>query len=146
MSRKRPLPEMIKRQRAVLATQGKYQRRAFDWKTKATCLHLANFHLRRMGRKPPRMPQIGSLLAAKRALKARGWGNVADMLDGIGLARIAPAQLRLGDLIATASDDGLGSIYIATGESTFIGWTVDVPELAVIDVFNPDDLLGAWRV
>lgn len=139
-------PEMLRRQEAVLATRAKYGPRTFAWKPKATCLHMTNFHLRKMGRKPPKLPQIGSLLAAKRELAKRGWANVADMLDGIGLERIAPAFLRLGDLVATESDDGLGAIFIASGESKFIGWSTDLPEMAVIDVFNPDGLLGAWRV
>lgn len=142
----RKLPEMLRRQQAVEATKAKYQRREFAWKPKATCLHMANFHLRRMGRKPPKLPQIGSLLAAKRELAKRGWGTVADMLDGIGLERIAPAFLRLGDFVAISSDDGLGSIFISTGEHTIMGWATDIPLLAVVDVTDPDALLGAWRV
>lgn len=146
MSARRKKPEMLRRQEAVAATRAKYGAREFDWKSKATCLHMARFHLVKMGRKPPRLPQVGSLLAARKALNARGWGNVADMLDAIGLERIPPAFLRLGDLVATGSDDELGSIFVSSGESKFIGWTTEMPAMAVVDVFNPDGLLGAWRV
>lgn len=143
---KKGKPEMLRRQQAVLATETKYGGRDFDWKRKATCLHLASFHLRRMGRRPPALPQVGSLLAARRELAKRGWANVAEMLDGLGLARIAPAFLRLGDLVVIGSDDGLGSIFVSTGESMFIGWADELAPLARIDVFAPDNLLGAWRI
>lgn len=138
--------EMARREQAVKATEAKYGGRAFDWKGKATCLHLTSFHLRRMGKRPPPLPQVGSPLAARRELAKRGWANVAEMLDGIGLQRIAPAFLRLGDLVVLASEDGLGSIFISTGERHFIGWADELAPLARIDVFNPDGLLGAWRI
>ena len=146
--------EMARREQAVKATEAKYGGRAFDWKGKATCLHLTSFHLRRMGKRPPPLPQVGSPLAARRELAKRGWANVAEMLDGIGLQRIAPAFLRLGDLVVIAGDTdedgepvmGLGAIFVSTGERHFIGWADELAPLARIDVFNPDGLLGAWRI
>lgn len=135
-------PDMIRRQQAVQATMDKYRARAFDWKGKATCLHMARFHLVRMGRKPPALPQVGSLLAARRALAERGWANVGEMLDGIGLERIAPAAMRLGDLAMIEDDSGLGGIVISAGGKV-IGWHEDAAGMVVMDLLQAD---AAWRV
>lgn len=142
----KPLPEMLRRQQAVAATEGRFGGKAFDWRKGATCVHLARFHLRKMGRKVPALPSVRSMLGAKRALTQRGWSDVADLLDGIGLERIAPAFLRLGDLVVLGSEDELGSIFVSTGESMFIGWADEIGPLARVEVFNPDGLRGAWRV
>lgn len=135
-------PTLIRRQQAVEATMAKYRHRKFDWKSKATCLHMASFHLRRMGRKPPKLPQVGSLLAAKKALKERGWKTVADMLDGIGLERIPPASMLLGDLAMLKSADGMGSIVVSAGGKV-IGWHDDDAGMVVME---PLQIEAAWRV
>lgn len=139
---RKKLPDLIRRRRAVEATLAKYRARAFDWKSKATCLHMARFHLARMGRKPPPLPQVGSLLAAKRALATRGWADVGEMLDGIGLERIAPAAMRLGDLAMLESADGLGSLVVSAGAKA-IGWHDDAPGMVVMDLLA---IKAAWRV
>ena len=120
----------------------KYRARGFDWKSKATCLHMTWFHLRRMGRRPPALPQVGSLLAAKRELAKRGWANVGDMLDAIGLERIAPAAMRLGDLAMLDSADGIGGIVISAGGKA-IGWHDDAAGMVVMDLLR---ITAAWRV
>lgn len=135
-------PDMIRRQEAVEATMAKYRARKFDWKSKATCLHLARFHLLRMGRKPPPLPQVGSLLSAKKALKERGWLDVGDMLDGIGLERIAPAAMLLGDLAMLESEDGMGSIVVSAGGKV-LGWHDDDAGMVVME---PLQITAAWRV
>ncbi len=135
-------PDMIRRQEAVRATMNKYRARPFNWKSKSTCLHMARFHLLRMGRKPPPLPQIGSLLTAKKALKERGWSNVADMLDAIGLERIAPASMLLGDLAMLESEDGMGAIVVSTGGKA-IGWHDDEASMVVME---PLIIAAAWRV
>jgi hypothetical protein len=142
----KPLPQMLRRQRAVEATEARFGGKSINWRGGPTCVHMARFHIRKMGRRVPAMPTIRSMAGAKRALTARGWANVCEMLDGIGLERIAPAFLRLGDLVVIGSEDGLGSIFISTGEAMFIGWPDEVAELARVEVVNPDGLLGAWRV
>lgn len=119
----------------------KYRARGFDWKSKATCLHMTSFHLRRMGRRPPRLPQVGSLLAAKRELAKRGWANVGDMLDGIGLERIAPAAMRLGDLAMILDDTGLGEIVVSAGGKV-IGWHEGAAGMVVMDLLQIE---AAWR-
>lgn len=135
-------PTMIRRQQAVEATMAKYRFRPFDWKAKATCLHMARFHLRQMGKRPPALPQIGSLLSAKKALKERGWDTVADMFDAIGLKRIPPAAMLLGDLAMLESADGMGSIVVSAGGKV-VGYHDDAEGMVVMDVVK---YAGAWRV
>lgn len=135
-------PDMIRRQQAVQRTMDKYRHRKFDWRSKATCLHLARFHLRAMGKNPPALPQIGSLLAAKKALKARGWKDVGEMLDAIGLERIPPAAMLLGDLAMLESADGMGSIVVSAGGKV-LGWHDDDAGMVVME---PLKIEAAWRV
>lgn len=137
------VPDMIHRQQATQATMDKYRNRKFDWKSKATCLHLAWFHLRRMKRKPPTLPQIGSLLAAKRELAKRGWKDVGDILDAIGLKRIPPAAMLLGDLAMLEDDSGLGGIAVNMGGGKAIAWHEDAEGMVVIDMLR---IAAAWRV
>jgi hypothetical protein len=136
------LPDLIRRRRAVEATMEKYRHRVFDWKTKASCLHMFRFHLVRMKRKAPALPPVGSLLAAKRALKARGWKDVGDMMDGIGLKEINPAQMLLGDVAMLESEDGLGAIVISVGGKV-IGWHDDGEAMVVME---PLEIKRAWRL
>lgn len=140
---KTKLPDLVRRQNAVEATMAKYRARAFDWKGKATCLHMASFHLRRMGKRPPALPQVGSLLAAKRELAKRGWADVGAMLDGIGLERIAPAAMRLGDLAMLEDDSGLGGIVISASAGKVIGWNEAAEGMVVL---IPLEIVAAWRV
>ena len=138
-------PTLVRRQEAIAAVQAKYGGRAFDWKTKATCLHLARFHLRMMGKRPPALPAIGSLLAAKRALAARGWADVGEMLDALKLQRVTPAAAWLGDLAMFPSEDGIGSLFIVVSPRKLLGWREDYPAPVVIDV-EPGEIVAVWRV
>lgn len=144
-----PAPEITspleRRRRATQATLDRFRGKTFDWRTGVTCVHLARFHLIKSGRRPPQLPRIRSELAARRALKQRGWTNVAEMLDGIGLERIAPAAMLLGDLAVAGSDDGIGAIFVCAGPHKLLGWREDAPELVRLDV-TLDQLDGAWRV
>lgn len=121
----------------------KYRARALDWKTKATCLHMTWFHLRRMGKRPPALPQIGSLLAARRELDRRGWADVGAVLDALGLERIAPAAMRLGDLAMLEDDSGLGGIVISASAGKVIGWNEGATTMSVL---QPLEIVAAWRV
>lgn len=139
-------PELIRRQEATAATLAKFRSKAWSWQSGITCAHLARYHLRKMGHRPEPLPRLRSLIAARRALDARGWADVAAMLDAQpGLARIAPAQMALGDLAVLASGDDLGAIMVCTGPHKLIGWRDDVPEMVVLDI-ELGELTAAWRV
>lgn len=134
-------PELIRRKNAVEATLGRYRAKAFSWSSGCTCVHLARYHLRQMGHRPPTIPRVRSLLSAKRALKERGWQDTAAMLDSL-LPRIPPAAMLLGDLAILEDDSGLGSIVVSTGGKC-LGWHEDAPGMVVME---PHRISGAWRV
>lgn len=136
-----PTPELVRRQHAVQATLGKYRGRAFDWKAGVTCVHMLRFHLKRMGRKVPRVPKLRTAADGLAALRKHGWANVGEMLDGIGLQRIAPAAMRLGDIAVLEGDEGLGGIVISLGGKA-MGWHEDAAEMVVMDLLKLDH---AWR-
>jgi hypothetical protein len=137
------MSDLLRRHSATKATLGRYRGKAADWRTGITCVHLARFHLRQMGRKVPSLPRVRSEFAAVRELKARGWRNVADMLDSI-LERIPPARMALGDLAVVGSADGIGSIMVCAGPHKLLGWREDAVELVTLDV-TLDQFDGAWR-
>lgn len=138
-------PEMIRRQIATTATLARYRAKQFDWSRGCTCVHLARFHLRKMGHRPPTVPRFRSALSAKRALSANGWADVATMLDTF-LPRITPAAMMLGDIAVIPGDGGLDSVFICATSHKLFGWTTERPEMAMVDVFGLADLTGAWRV
>lgn len=107
-------------------------------------MHMARFHLRAMGHTPPKMPRIASALGAKRALGRHGWNSVEDMLDSM-LPRVAPLQMRLGDLAAGPGLDGMGALFVCVPPFKLLGWHEDAEEAVVID-FNRDALTGCWKV
>lgn len=132
---------MLRRRDATETTLEKFRGKPFDWNEGLTCVHLARFHLRQMGHKPPPLPRVKSLIAAKRALAKNGWENVADMLYAF-LPRIPPARMLLGDLAVLESDEGgIGSIAISLG-GKIMGWHEDAAEMVVM---QPLELAGAWR-
>lgn len=141
---RRKLPEPEKRRAATEATLTKFRNTAFDWGTGRHCMKLAHFHMRQMGKRPPALPRIRSLLAAKKELKARGVESVIELLDGL-LERIAPAQMQLGDLAALPGDDGLDAIFVCAGPRRLFGWREDQP-VAVMLAIDLRDVKAAWRV
>src|SRR3546814_6440224 len=81
VKRRGKLTEPVRRNEATQSARDKFKGLPFDWSEGRHCVRLAHFHLRQMGRKPPTLPRIRSALAAKKALKERGWASVSDMLD-----------------------------------------------------------------
>jgi hypothetical protein len=141
---RRMLPEGERRRAATAATLAKFKGTAFDWAEGRHCMKLAHFHMRQMGKRPPALPRIRSLLAAKKELKARGVGSVIELLDGM-LERITPAQMQLGDLAALPGDDGLDAVFVCAGPRRLFGWREDQP-VAVMLAIDLRDVKAAWRV
>ncbi|MEO9521708.1 MAG: hypothetical protein ABJC88_17025 [Parasphingorhabdus sp.] len=137
------MSELVKRQAATEATLAKYRDKPMSFEDGQTCVHMARFHLVKLGHKPQKMPRVRSLIGAKRALKDNGWETTADMLDAI-LPRIKPAEMRLGDLAVMEDDSGLGAVVISAGMgwSKVFGWHEDAQGLAIMDVKK---FIGAWR-
>ena len=136
--------ELERRRAATEKTLARYRGKAFDWSAGVTCVHLARQHLRNMGHKVPTLPRFRSALAAKRALKERGWASVAEMLNSL-LPYIRPAEMVLGDLAVVPGDAGLDAIFVCAGPRKVFGWREDADGLVVLDV-SMDEMTGAWRV
>jgi hypothetical protein len=143
----KPLPDLIRRKLATEKTMAKFRARAFDWKKGATCVHLARFHLLAMGHRPEPLPRIRGPIGAARALKERGWADVAAMLDAqLGLTRIAPAQMLLGDLAVLPADEGFDAVVINVGRHKLLGWHQDWPQGLTEMEASLDAVIGCWRV
>lgn len=139
------LPDLERRRVATAKTLAKYRDKPFDWRRSATCIHLARFHMRAMGHRPPRMPAIRSALRAKRELAKRECESVIALLDSIGLERIAPAQMRLGDLAAVPGVEGLDAVFVNITTRKFAGWREDQHGLVALDL-GLDEVTAAWRL
>lgn len=137
------VPEMLRRQRAVLATLARYRGKAFSWREGITCVHLARAHCKHMGHTVPTMPRFRSAMTAREALAARGWADVPAMLDSL-LVQIPPAAMALGDVAVLPGEDGLGAIYICAGPRRLFGWIEGEPLPQMIEP-NLEELI-AWRV
>lgn len=113
----------------------------------ADCARMVASHLRRMGYQV-RMPPRGAYRTAQsavRAIRAAGYGSMADGLDALGLPRIAPAAALVGDIIEMPSAIAeLGAMTIAMGNGRIFGWWDDGAQGAV--VMQPVEMVRAWRV
>jgi hypothetical protein len=143
------LPELERRRLATAATMRRFGGQPFSWRRSTTCLHLARFQMRQMGHRPPKMPPIRSALAAKRALDARGHASVIELLDSL-LPRIAPAEMRLGDLAAAPGDPEdnqgwLDCLLVNVAPRKFAGWHPDQHLMAVLDI-ELGTITAAWRL
>lgn len=139
-------PDLIRRKRATEATLAKYRPQPFDWKKGVTCVHMARFHLRKMGHRVPELPRIRGPIGAARALKERGWEDVAAMLDAQpGLTRIAPAMMLVGDLIVFPGTEGFQLIGVCGSQHKILGWHEDWTG-GMVKIEAPLDLaVGSWR-
>lgn len=143
------IPELERRRLATAATMARYGGQPFDWRRSTTCLHLARFQMKAMGHKPPRMPPIRSALRARKELEARGHASVVALMDSI-LPRIAPAEMRLGDLAAIPGDPEenaawLDCLLVNVAPRKFAGWHPDKHLMAVMDI-ELGDVIAAWRL
>ena len=136
--------ELERRRIATQKTLDRYRGKVFDWAKGITCVHLARYHLRNMGHKVPTLPRFRSALGAKKALKEREWDSVADMLDSM-FARIAPAEMLIGDLAIVPGEAGMDAIFVCAGPLKVFGWREDAPALVILDI-SLDESTGAWRV
>lgn len=136
--------DLVRRADATRATMVRYRTRAFAWDKRATCIHMARFHLRQMGHRPPTIPDIRSPLSARRALLATGHDSLAELLDSL-LPRITPAAMLVGDLALFEGDPesgGLDSIGVCAGDK-LLGWHADDP--SGIKPLIVSSFIGAWR-
>ncbi len=154
-------PDLVRRQAATDGTLRKYRRRDFDWKTMTTCVAMAWFHLKKMGRTPPKIPPYRSPLGALRVLKQLGCATCADLVDQVpGLERIPPAMMRVGDLVlvpgvlgpdeedtpAARAMAAIGTVAICAGPQRIFGWRADQGPRIVVLAVDYSQIEAAWRV
>jgi len=139
------LPDLERRRVATGKTLAHYQERSFDWRRQATCLHMFRFHGQAMGHHFPRIPPIRSELRALKELRARGHESVIDLVDTL-LPRIAPAQMRLGDVAALPGDGSpFNALLINVAPRKFAGWHPDKFTMAIMDI-ELGAVTAAWRL
>lgn len=134
---------LVARVDATNKTMRKFRERAFDWDG-ASCIHLARAQLRNMGHKPPRVPPIRSAIGAKRAMAANGYETVADIFDGLGLMRIPPAAMLVGDLAILPGEDGFDAVVVCVG-GKLMGWHGAADKLVMIGE-AVGSITAAWRL
>lgn len=134
------MSDLIRRQVATEATMNRFGKKKFEWAKRSTCIHMVRFHLIKMGHKPPPIPDIRSLLGAKRALKERGAENVGQLIDQL-LPAIPPAAMLLGDVAMLQDGAGIGALVVNVGGKV-MGWHDDQPRMVVMDALLIE---RAWR-
>jgi len=147
--KKKRVPDLIRRERALAATMNKFAGKAFDLGG-ADCVQLVHFHLRQMGHKG--LPDPGgyaSPAGVTKRLKALGFKSLEELFDSL-LPRIAPAFMLPGDIaLVEAEKDApawrAGTVVISVGRK-FLGWHPDADLLAVIQPTVDEPFVAAWRV
>lgn len=114
------------RARATQRTFDAFRGHPFDWRH-ASCAHLLAAHLVNMGRDVPPVPMMNSKKDARAALKAMGAPSLLRLPVVLGLEKIVPASMWIGDVAILPGEggrvDGIrGAIVIAAGNGKFMGW------------------------
>lgn len=115
----------------------------FQW-GRYDCAKMVTFHLRHLGisLSIAKAGRYATALGAYRALKRLGFESLADVLDGRGLQRIAPASRVAGDIIELPSSEALGSLAVAVGNGRVLGYH---ESLTGADILQPLEMITAWR-
>lgn len=146
--RKKPVPDLIRRNRAVIAVQQKFAGQTFRL-GKADCIQIVRFHLVKMGHRGlPKAKGYSSPAGAMKVLRQLGAENLEQLFDGL-LPRIAPAMMLPGDIGLLPAEEGApawraGTVAISVGRK-FLGWHPDHPMLAVIEPTVETPFIAAWR-
>lgn len=137
------MSEILRRRDVTQATLEHFAAKPFSWTAGATCVHLVRKQLVGMGHKPPPMRAFRSALTAKKALQAKGWPNLAAMMDSL-LPAIGPAQVVVGDIAEMPSDDDMfGALAVVIGNGRIMGY---LGEGDMLTVAQPTVVpLAAWR-
>lgn len=137
--------DLEQRAGATEKTFAAYRQRAFDWRG-VTCIHLARRQLINMGHRPPPIPRFYSALGARRAMERAGFGGLADIFDALGLPRIAPAQMLVGDLAVVPGEDGFDAVFVCAG-GKMLGWHAASEDRGIVPVADAlTHISAAWRL
>jgi len=137
------IPPLQRRRDAAQATLDRFKDQPFAF-GKNDCVRLVAFHLRKLGYRP-QLAKAGTYrtaLSARRALERAGFGSLAEALDAIGLERIAPAAVIVGDVVQCEGDDELGALAVYVGNGRILGYSEDAAGAVVMQSLKID---LAWR-
>lgn len=135
---------LLLRTAATEATMAKFRDRAFRWGS-CDCGKIAAFHARKFGWKVPRTGTYRGALGARKYLASMDCTCMADLLDKIGFARIAPAFALTGDFLAFDSADSLGGIGIHLGGDKIMAFH-ELYDTPVVIAFDPAQVRAAWSI
>lgn len=118
---RKPLPDLLRRQRALDKVVAKYRNRRLDFRT-ADCIRMARTHLVALGHRPPVLPRYSNGKGALRALRQAGFDSIEQLLDSL-LPKIPAARALPGDFILLEGepDDHLDAVTISMGRKV-MGW------------------------
>lgn len=139
-----PTPPLIRRTKAVEAVHARFAGKGFKL-GRRDCVRLAAHLLRSLGRKMPTVPAYSTEFMAAKRIKEHGADDLAGLMDAIGLARIAPAQALIGDLLFLPGDGekGIGALTIAGGNGAMLGYHEAQAGLVWM---RSDAAIAAWSV
>lgn len=144
----KPVPDLIRRQRAIAATMAKFAGTKMVLGT-SDCVQLVRFHLVEMGHKGlPDATGYSSPAGVTKTLKALGFANLEGLFDSL-LPRIPPAFMLPGDIALIQAEKGApawraGTVVISIGRK-FLGWHPDAEILAVLFPTVREPFIAAWR-
>lgn len=137
-------PVMVARVAAAQWTLNRFRDRALKYGTR-DCVRMTAMHIRKLGHrvKLPPADSYRSPASGLRRLRTLGYDSIADALDALGFARIAPASAIVGDVLMLPGDDRLGALAVALGNGRAIGYHEDAVGAVVL---QPLTIEVAWRV
>ncbi len=137
---------LAERAEATQAVIERFRDKPFDWRTSGTCIHLFRAQAVAMGHTLPPIRRFRSALSAKRALDGLGHDSVGALIEALlPGARIAPAEMIVGDVGVLPGEQGLDAVVICAGAKV-LGWHgADPSRLLPIDVCR-SEFLAAWRL
>lgn len=125
-----------------------FRDRAFDWRSGATCIHLAHLQATNMEHILPDLPNFSTQIGALRQLRRQGVASLADLLD-LHFERIAPSRMLIGDLALLPhdpEDDAIEAITIFDGLAKLIGWHGAQPDRLSNISRAGGHIIAAWAL
>lgn len=141
---------MIDRERRARAAQicvDRYLGQPLQW-GRRDCCTLARTAMHQMGVGVPFLKGVrwSSARSAMTKMRALGFADLVEAVDGTGLAEIPPASAWAGDIIALPApdDNPFGcALTLAVGNGRVLGFGEGVEGAAIL---QPKSYLKAWRV
>ena len=134
----------LRRVAAAQATLDRYYGQPFTWGL-TDCARLAAHSLRELGVSAPlsRFGRYSTASGAMRALRRRGFTDLGDVLDDMGLLRIPPAAALPGDIVGLDGDaTPLTALTVALGNGRVLGFHPEAGMTAAI--LAPRAYRSAW--